>query len=61
MILLMNKFTNIVMGDWYLDEIHANYLNMNMKILYILHPNVHVMNIFMGDWKVDEKPLSKQQ
>ena len=55
-IFLMNRFTSIVMDDWNLDEIHANYLK---KVLYILHPNNLVMKYFLNDWHLDEKLLSK--
>ena len=36
----INKTTNIVMDDWNLDEIHANYWN---KVWCILHPNKYIV------------------
>ena len=57
MTLLMNKFTSIVMNDWNLDEIHADYWN---KVSYILYPNNSVMKYcheWLNPWI--EKSLSK--
>ena len=40
MILFMNKFTNIVVDDWNLDEIQIDYGN---KAWYIIHSNKYIM------------------
>ena len=54
MTLLVYKSTNIVMDDWILDDIHANYWN---KVWHILHLYIFVMD----DWNLNEKSLSKWQ
>jgi hypothetical protein len=37
MTLLMNNFTDVVIDDWNLDEIHGTHQN---KVWYIMHPNI---------------------
>ena len=56
MIFVVSKLASIIMDDWNLNEIHANY---GIKFWYYLHPNNYVMKYYHGWKKLDEKSLSK--